>query len=177
MKFTPQDVFITALSAKEQKEILYKPDDAITSKNRITGNEFIDQFAHCMSINMMNKVGFYERELGLKAGVLYKIIPSFSGITQGEWCDQYILLAAKELLTVTEYDLRTIALRLGFASYKSFSRWFVRLTNEGPSICRKRAVRLRKREDTKLLQQIKKGTYKCIPNKENEPENNAPTEQ
>ena len=143
-KVTPKDVFITATKAGELK---WRVDGGAVVKNRPSGNDFMDTVAHLLSVHMMQKVWRYEKALGLGAGVLNQITIQCSGMTFLEWRNQYILLAAKELLVETDYGLNEIGKRLGFASINSFSKWFIRTEKEKPIFWRCLAKRKRNREE------------------------------
>ena len=118
-KITPKDVFITATKAGELK---WRVDNGEVMKNRLSGNEFIDRMAHLMSIYMKQTTCFYERKLGLKRGGLNHMIVLYSGMSFRDWRNQYVMLAAKELLVVTDDRLEDIGKRLGFSGISTFSR-------------------------------------------------------
>ena len=152
-KITPKDVFITATKAGELK---WRVDNGEVMKNRLSGNEFIDRMAHLMSIYMKQTTYFYERKLGLKRGGLNHMIVLYSGMSFRDWRNQYVMLAAKELLVVTDDRLDDIGKRLGFPGISTFSRWFRHEEKYQPAYWRKSAKRRKKQEDEKAFLEWKR---------------------
>ena len=154
-KITPEDVFITTLELDEQKWRGNGVEGASIQKNRLSGNEFIDAIARLLSIYMMRPVGFYEKEMGLRAGVANQFILMYSGCTFREWSNGYIILAAKELLIQTDYNLETIGHRLGFSGISTFSRWFRNTEKETASNWRRIAKDRQAKENEELIQKLR----------------------
>ena len=152
-KVTPKDVFITATKADELK---WRVDNGAVMKNRPSGNEFMDKMVHLMSIYMMQKTCFYEKELGLERGGLNQMTVLYSGMSFRDWRNQYVMLAAKELLVVTDAGLNDIGKRLGFSGISTFSRWFSRLENYQPIYWRQSAKHHRQQEDDKAFLEWKR---------------------
>ena len=155
-KITPKDVFVTTLDSKEYNFIDVSSSEIVAiNKNRPSGNEFMDKLAELLSLYKMRKVHFYEERMGIKQGTLSHFTKIYSGMMFSEWRNQYIMLAAKELLLETNDELQKVGQRLGFSGISTFSRWFVKNQNESPSDWRRRAKRQQAKQDKELLLKIK----------------------
>ncbi len=150
-KVNPQDVFISALNKDEQKWREFSQTDIPAQKNRPSGNEFIDLLAELISVNFMRSVGFYASKFNMEIVEFNYFMKFNSDLSFNQWRNQYILLAAKELLTETDYSHDEIGKRLGFTGAKTFSAWFVREDNDRPSWLRRRAKRKAKTEAEKAI--------------------------
>lgn len=158
-KITPADVFITILDHAEQAWRAAEGPQPPLHKNRPSGNEFIDRLAELMSQHKKKTVRFYEEAMGLNAGSMHEFILLYSGMPFKDWHNQYLALAAKELLTETDYDLDEIGRRLGFSGINTFSQWFIRNEKIPPARWRRFAKRRQEREDAELLLKAKKERY------------------
>ena len=149
-KKTPQDVFITTLEAEEQSS------SSPLEKNRVTGNNFIDEFVKILTVHKRERIRFYEHEMGLNPGSMQQLIFFYSGVTFKEWRNGYLMLCAKELLSRTDLTLDEIGRRLGFSCINSFGRWFVRLEKSSPSKWRKPVKERLALEEKELFEQWKR---------------------
>ncbi len=154
-KITPNDVFITNLTSDEQKWSVYRASDDEVMKNRTTGNEFIDVMAECLSVHLMRRTNFYESIMQLRPGVINQFTLVYSGITFKQWRDDYIMLAAKELLLQTDYGLDKVGKRLGFSGISTFSRWFINIEKESASSWRRMAKHRQAKDDAQLILKLK----------------------
>ena len=152
-KITPKDVFITTLEFSEQKWRVEGDTVVKTQKNKPSGNESVDKLADIISLNMMKRLNFYEKAMGTKPRVLNGFMMMCSGMSLKDWLNQYILLAAKELLLETDYNLREVGKRLCFSGENTFGRWFLRIEGELASDWRSRAKYRRKKEDAKEVEE------------------------
>ncbi len=132
-KVNPKDVFESALTKEEQKWRTYVNINIPYQRNKPSGNEFIDALADLISLNMLRTSSFYERLMGLKTGALRYFMSVNSDLDFSTWRNQYVLLAAKELLAETDCSLTEIGKRLGFSGANTFSRWFIKVCGEKPS--------------------------------------------
>ena len=98
-KVNPQDVFISALTTEEQKWRAFTETDIPTEKNRPSGNEFIDLLADLISVNFMHTVSFYASKFEMEIIEFHYFMKLNSDLDFNQWRNQYILLAAKELLS------------------------------------------------------------------------------
>ena len=156
-KTHPRNIFRTALNEAERLALYCNSE---TIPNYTSGNEFIDELAQQMNQYMMRQSGFYEHAMNLGSHVLHKMMLSITGLTFNEWRNAYILLAANELLACTNHTLDVIGKRLGFASSKSFSIWYIRITKTTPFAMRKILKADRQKKEEELLMQWKKEYYK-----------------
>ncbi len=148
-KTTPKELFITILNTDEQN---WKAE----SKNKPSGNDFIDKLMELLSIYGNKTAKFYEKELNIESGGLNHIVFMFSEIDFKAFRNEYLILASKELLIETDYSLQKIGKRLGFSGISTFSRWFIQNEKKYPSSWRSLAKRKAKIIDKKLLSEIKK---------------------
>ncbi len=148
-KKTAKDVFVTILEPEEQDRINPK------EKIRVTGNDFIDEFAQILVVHKMKRIRFYEKEMGLNVGSMQQLIFFYSGLTFKEWRNEYLMLCAKELLLYTDLTLDEIGRRLDFSCINSFGRWFARLEKSPPSKWRKPAKERFALEEKELFEQWK----------------------
>lgn len=148
---SPEAVFITTLESEELKKA--KKLNQIT-KNRLSGNSFIDEFANLFSIHKKKTIGFYEKQMKLPPNSLTVLFLLHSKISFKEWSNKYLLLCAKELLLDTNYTLDEIGKRLGFASISSFSKWFIRQENQVPSKWRDVLKEKKMLQDKELMEKI-----------------------
>ena len=153
IKITPQNVFLTALTAEEFKKIHYLKHSY--AKNKPTGNEFMDALAEMVSKYLMLDSTFYAQQMGLSSRFLAKLVRLYTGITFVQWRNTYAVLAAYELLRDTDCSLKEIALRMGFSGATPFGRWFAKETNETPARWRNRVKNKKKRQEKEQMQELK----------------------
>ncbi len=154
-KIRPQDLFVTALNAEELANVLGESAAATQEHNRPSGNEFMDILAELMHENMMRPAYFYEKKMGLKAGDITKFVRLYAGMSFKEWCDEYVMLAAKDLMLQTDYGLDKLAKRISFSGICTFDRWFIRLTGLSPSDWRRTAKEEQAKQERELLLKVK----------------------
>ena len=152
-KITAHDVFLTALESTEQG---YTNTEEQGKRNHLSGNNFIDKLSELLNIHGMKTNWFYEKKLGIKKGGLPHLIRLYSGMEVKEWRNEYIMLAAKELLLKTVYPLDQVGKRLGFYGITTFSKWFRRMEKIAPSKWRRTAKEEQAKQDKELLAQIKR---------------------
>ena len=155
-KLTPKNLFVTALNVEELKIRVGDEAAERVKRNKTSGNEFIDVLARLMNANMIHSVRFYEDKMGLGTGDMNKFLRLYSGMPFKEWCNEYLLLAAKELLLETDYELAVIGRRIGFSGIHTFSQWFIRISGEAPSGWRRYVQHKRKREEAELFLKFKR---------------------
>ncbi|MFI3257127.1 MAG: helix-turn-helix domain-containing protein [Spirochaetales bacterium] len=146
---SPKDLFLTALTTEEQKWKL-------TEKNIVTGNTVIDELANLVNTYGLKSAQFYENHLNAPKSLSY-ILKTYTGMDFEQWCMQYTLLMAKELLIETDYTLNAIARRIGFSGGSTFSKWFIRIEKQCPSIWRLKEKQKSTQYDKNILAQTKKG--------------------
>ncbi len=155
-KITPKDVFVTALNAEELNNYVGTEAAELVKRNKPSGNEFIDALAQLINANMIHSVYFYEKKMGVNAGGIFRFCLLYSGMTFKEWSNEYLLLAAKELLLETDCKLEVVGRRIGFSGISAFSQWFICLNKEAPSVWRRNAKRQRDKEDAELFLKFKR---------------------
>lgn len=164
-KITPRDVFVTTLTPEEFKKT--SRSTQAYRKNKPTGNEFMDILADAVGSNLMCTNAFYGQHLGVSAVTLNKVTGLYADMTFKQWRNAYITLAAYELLKETNDTLSQIAVRLGFPSSNSFSRWFVQTTKTAPGLWKNAARKDKRRQEAALLKELREMIYKGTLHKEN----------
>ncbi len=152
-KITPKDIFITALESDAQK---WRLPDGEEGKNRLSGNELIDKLADLINTYGMNTTKFYETQIGLGGGLSH-LVRLYSGMEFKQWRNEYIMLAAKELLVETKYTLAQVGQRLGFSGIYTFSRWFIRMEKTSASKWRRMARHEMENHEKRMFIEFKKG--------------------
>ncbi len=130
---TPKDVFVSILHTGE---LPYMDKQEVVENTRPSGNQFMDKLTEKVSRNLLAPLNYYEYWMGLKGGALTQMVMMFSGMSFKDWRNQYILLAAQELLSKTDYSHTTIGKRLGFSGNQAFGLWFKQMVKCTPGVWR-----------------------------------------
>lgn len=128
----PEDVFITAFDRKPTEEELWMGAPADFKGNRPSGNDFIDLFVYLIRKYGRKDIKDYARMMGVSSNDLYGAISAIGGMGAPEWRNQYLLLAAKDLLENSTMRIDEISAHLGFSQPSVFSKFFHSLTGKQP---------------------------------------------
>ncbi len=77
-------------------------------------------------------IEFYADKLCLTPKYLSKVVKETSGLSAGEWIDNYVMLEAKALLKSTNMTIQQISDKLNFASQSFFGKYFKRHVGMSP---------------------------------------------
>lgn len=83
------------------------------------------------------QVNFYARKLCITAKHLSAVVKSLTGMTAGEWIDNYVIMEAKVLLRTTDLTIQQVAGKLNFMNQSFFGKYFKHMTGMTPSQYRK----------------------------------------
>ncbi len=150
-KIHPKDVFVTALDANEQPN----PDNP-KEKTRLSGNEFIDTLVNLFVVYKKPNQYFCAKKMEISTDLFQQLMLLYTGLRFGDWCSEYTMLCAKELLVKTDYTLDAIGKRVGFSDITSFSKWFTAIQKEAPSYWRKERRKNYLEEEKALFEEWKK---------------------
>ena len=90
-----------------------------------------------------HKLGYYADRMCLTQRYLGSVVRKVSSITAKEWIDRALITEAKVLLLYSDKTVSLIADELEFPSATFFSKYFRRLTGQGPADYRKTSGNLR----------------------------------
>ncbi len=79
------------------------------------------------------QVNYYAEKLCITPKHLSTVIKSVSGLTAGEWIDQYVIMEAKILLRSSKKSIQQISQELNFKNQSFFGKYFKHITGLTPS--------------------------------------------
>lgn len=124
-KILPEDIFITFFKREPTEEELWTGASRKYIGHYDSGNNFIDLFAGLIRRYGRKGTPFYAKRMGMKGVELNMAIHAMSGISSNEWINRYLMLAAKDLLAHSDYEISKIAKWLGFSQLSVFSKMFI----------------------------------------------------
>ena len=102
----------------------------------MTRNQMVFQdFCHLLAMHYreQHEVAFYAEKIHLSPRHFSLVIKEATGLSAGEYIDEYILTQARNLLTTRpDMSVQQISYHLGFSESPSFCRFFKRLTGQTP---------------------------------------------
>ncbi len=104
-----------------------------TRKEEIMAKFIIEVSEHFRENRQVN---FYADRLCITSKHLSTIIKSITGMTAGEWIDNYVILEAKILLRTTDHTIQQISQELNFKDQSIFGKYFKHITGQTPSTYR-----------------------------------------
>lgn len=108
------------------------------SKHELLVERFLNEVqTHYME---QRNIEFYADKLCLTPKYLSKVVKETSGLSAGEWIDNYVTLEAKALLKSTNMTIQQISDQLNFASQSFFGKYFKRHAGVSPKEYRGSAV-------------------------------------
>lgn len=123
-KILPADVYLSIFDNEPTEAELWTGRIANEYGNRNSGSKFIDIFAGIIRKYGHVPISRYEKLMGLSSGELSGAMPALTGMTARSWRDEFLRMAACELLEKTDWKVTEISHRLGFTSIYVFSRFF-----------------------------------------------------
>lgn len=78
-------------------------------------------------------VNFYADRLCISPKHLSAVVKSISGLTAGEWIDNYVIMEAKVLLKNTDKTIQEVSNDLNFKNQSFFGKYFKHLTGKTPT--------------------------------------------
>lgn len=130
-KITPDQVWVSFLPVGAQGE--EHSGMAVNEYgNRPTNNSFIDLFAGLIKQHGWHDAIFYARLMNLSPAALGYTVQTLTGVTAKEWISEFVMRAARELLTETDLTLGQIASKLSFTQLCPFSNLFLRYEKMRP---------------------------------------------
>ena len=102
-------------------------------------NVLLDRFIKLVQENFREhrNVRFYADRLCITPKYLSKVIKDNSGMSAGEWIDNYVAMEAKALLKSANMTVKQIIDELNFSSQSFFGRYFKRIVGVSPKEYRK----------------------------------------
>ncbi|MDR0533449.1 MAG: AraC family transcriptional regulator [Verrucomicrobiales bacterium] len=98
-----------------------------------SGNSFMDLLAKLLMVYGRRSPEFHARKMGLvKHSDFNAAIRAMTGLRACDWIDEYIHIAACDLLRNTDRSITLIARQLGFSSIATFSQFFRRIQRQSP---------------------------------------------
>lgn len=97
--------------------------------------EIMAKFIRLVSDNFINdrSVRFYADKLCISPKHLSTVVRNISGMTAGEWIDNYVILEAKMKLRSTTLSIQEISNQLNFANQSFFGKYFKHITGLSPT--------------------------------------------
>lgn len=98
-------------------------------------DEIMAKFIICVGENFRKerKVTYYADMLCITSKHLSAVVKKASGMTAGEWIDNYVIMEAKVLLRNTDLTIQQISDNLNFANQSFFGKYFKHLTGQTPT--------------------------------------------
>ncbi|MFT4204740.1 MAG: helix-turn-helix domain-containing protein [Chitinophagaceae bacterium] len=95
----------------------------------------VEKFLNLVQLHFKDErsLEFYANKLYLTSKHLSKVVKENSGISAGDWIDNYVILEAKALLKTTDMTVQQISDRLNFPSQSFFGKYFKRMEGISPS--------------------------------------------
>lgn len=124
-KILPEDIFITIFDREPTEEELWTGISRKYPGHKDSGNDFIDLFAGLIRRYGRKSTPFYAKRMGMKRMELNMAIHAMAGISSNEWINRYLMLAAKDLLAHSDFEISEIAKRLGFSQLSVFTKMFI----------------------------------------------------
>lgn len=82
-------------------------------------------------------VAYYAHKLCITPKHLSAVVKEISGLTAGDWIENYVIMEAKVLLKTTNMTIQEIAVYLNFANQSFFGKYFKHHTGVSPTTYRK----------------------------------------
>lgn len=101
-----------------------------TRKEEIMAKFIIEVGEHFRAERQVN---FYAERLCISSKHLSSVVKNVSGMTAGEWIDNYVIMEAKVLLKTTDRTIQQIADDLNFKNQSFFGKYFKHLTGMTPT--------------------------------------------
>lgn len=101
-----------------------------TRKEEIMAKFIIEVGEH---FRVERQVNFYAERLCISSKHLSSVVKNVSGMTAGEWIDNYVVMEAKVLLKTTDRTIQQIADDLNFKNQSFFGKYFKHLTGQTPT--------------------------------------------
>lgn len=120
----PEDIFITFFDREATEAELWQGIPLHFEGNRPSGNNFLDLFARLVRRYGRKDISVFAKRMGVETGDLISAIRAISGLSARDWMNGYSLLAAKELLEKTDWQIGEISRKLGFTQLCVFSKFF-----------------------------------------------------
>ena len=113
---------------------LAKEEDAldVLAINQLSGNDVIDRFAELVYRKGHQSVKYYANAMEIPYEYFSGMIISITSMKPSHWIDEYVYLAAVDLLKETDMKINEISDRLGFTSANVFSRYCKRMNKKSP---------------------------------------------
>ncbi len=134
-KVLPKDVFVS-ISPLKKKSTEADASYQELCPNKLSGVEFMDIVARLVWKSPHREIGYFASEMQLSATDFSSTVRALSGISFWEWRDQYLNLAACELLEYSDKSIGGVGKQLGFTSLSVFSKFFEKLNNIRPKLWR-----------------------------------------
>ena len=114
--------------------ITYQSQIFSGNMQQLKQNALLDRFIKLVQENFREhrNVGFYADRLCLTPKYLSTVIKDNSGVSAGEWIDNYVAMEAKTLLKSTDMTVKQIIDELNFPSQSFFGRYFKRIVGVSP---------------------------------------------
>lgn len=106
---------------------------------RTRKEEIMAKFILAVSENFRQErqVAEYARKLFITPKHLSSVVKEISGLTAGDWIENYVVMEAKVLLKTTDMTIQEIAVYLNFANQSFFGKYFKHHTGISPTSYRK----------------------------------------
>lgn len=106
-------------------------DSRAMTRNQMVFQDFCNLLV--MHYREQHEVAFYAEKIHLSPRHFSLVIKEATGLSAGEYIDEYILTQARNLLTTRpDMSVQQISYHLGFSESPSFCRFFKRLTGQTP---------------------------------------------
>lgn len=109
----------------ELSDILYSKTNN-DSAPIIHKDKLFQQFLQLLTANFSTRhsISFYAKELGISSVYLSRIVKEISGKTVHDYISERLYIAAKHLLTSTDFTISEIADKLNFSDQSAFGKFF-----------------------------------------------------
>ena len=131
------------------KEYFWKDYDPINEGTR--GSQIVKNFKRLMESHYRNlsrgvverafRIQEYAEELNLHPNYLNAVIKTKTGKPVGTWISEKTITEAKSLLSNSDFSIKEIAFRLGFAESPHFCNYFKKRANVSPALYRRQINR------------------------------------
>ncbi len=107
-------------------------EDSPKAKSR--ADEIFKNFLSLLRENYSShrEVSYYADKLCVTSKYLSSVVKEVSGKSPSDWVDEYVVTAAKAMLSSSNQSIDEISLRLNFASLALFGKFFKRVTGLSP---------------------------------------------
>lgn len=134
-KFVRQKVQHLLQSALYELIDIYTTNTSEIHATKTRKDEIMARFIIEVSENFRSQrqVNYYADRLCISSKHLSAVVKTVSGMTAGEWIDNYVIMEAKVLLRTTDRTIQQISDNLNFKNQSFFGKYFKHLTGYTPT--------------------------------------------